>query len=251
MPPLVPPLEEELCPIRAAIRLRSASSTDIQRTKSASSPNPSTKVRNDTRRLRRRPVRERVGDDVFAEGEEVDPHADADHHEQQVEADQDVDQLVRRAAGARSPGGHRAAGGDRDGDEEQHEGAEPEQGASSRASHRDTLHRLVRRPPIEECWPRPAVMGVVNVTPDSFSDGGDNLDPRDAAATARRHTRRGSRRRRRRGRVDQARLRRSHGGRGAAPGRAGPAGAPRTAGVHRHLEGRRRRQSHRARGRCW
>jgi dihydropteroate synthase len=29
-------------------------------------------------------------------------------------------------------------------------------------------------------------MGVVNVTPDSFSDGGENLDPDDAAATARR-----------------------------------------------------------------
>ena len=29
-------------------------------------------------------------------------------------------------------------------------------------------------------------MGVVNVTPDSFSDGGDNLDPAIAVATARR-----------------------------------------------------------------
>ena len=29
-------------------------------------------------------------------------------------------------------------------------------------------------------------MGVVNVTPDSFSDGGVNLDPGDAAAAARR-----------------------------------------------------------------
>jgi dihydropteroate synthase len=28
------------------------------------------------------------------------------------------------------------------------------------------------RPPFEERWPRPSVMGVVNVTPDSFSDGG-------------------------------------------------------------------------------
>ena len=33
---------------------------------------------------------------------------------------------------------------------------------------------------------RPAVMGVVNVTPDSFSDGGAHLDPDTAAATARR-----------------------------------------------------------------
>jgi dihydropteroate synthase len=42
------------------------------------------------------------------------------------------------------------------------------------------------RPPIEERFPRPSVMGVVNVTPDSFSDGGVNLDPDVAAATARR-----------------------------------------------------------------
>jgi dihydropteroate synthase len=37
--------------------------------------------------------------------------------------------------------------------------------------------------PIEERFPRPSVMGVVNVTPDSFSDGGVHLDP-DAAAQA-------------------------------------------------------------------
>jgi dihydropteroate synthase len=42
------------------------------------------------------------------------------------------------------------------------------------------------RPAIEEHFPRPTVMGVVNVTPDSFSDGGVNLDPDDAAAAARR-----------------------------------------------------------------
>jgi dihydropteroate synthase len=39
---------------------------------------------------------------------------------------------------------------------------------------------------LEERFPRPSVMGVVNVTPDSFSDGGVNLDPDTAAATARR-----------------------------------------------------------------
>ena len=33
---------------------------------------------------------------------------------------------------------------------------------------------------------RPIVMGVVNVTPDSFSDGGRFLDPRAAIAQARR-----------------------------------------------------------------
>jgi dihydropteroate synthase len=40
--------------------------------------------------------------------------------------------------------------------------------------------------PIEERFARPSVMGIVNVTPDSFSDGGANFDPDTAAATARR-----------------------------------------------------------------
>ena len=40
--------------------------------------------------------------------------------------------------------------------------------------------------PIEERFPRPSVMGVVNVTPDSFSDGGVHFDPDIAAASARR-----------------------------------------------------------------
>ena len=35
---------------------------------------------------------------------------------------------------------------------------------------------------IEERLPRPSVVGIVNVTPDSFSDGGALLDPDDAAA---------------------------------------------------------------------
>jgi dihydropteroate synthase len=39
--------------------------------------------------------------------------------------------------------------------------------------------------PIEERFPRPSVMGVVNVTPDSFSDGGVNYAPEDAIASAR------------------------------------------------------------------
>src|SRR5437763_13990929 len=42
------------------------------------------------------------------------------------------------------------------------------------------------RPPIDERFPRPTVMGVVNVTPDSFSDGGVHLDPDVAIAAARR-----------------------------------------------------------------
>jgi dihydropteroate synthase len=39
---------------------------------------------------------------------------------------------------------------------------------------------------IEQRFPRPSVMGVVNVTPDSFSDGGVNYSAEDAVATARR-----------------------------------------------------------------
>ena len=38
----------------------------------------------------------------------------------------------------------------------------------------------------QERWPRPSVMGVLNVTPDSFSDGGRFVDPRDAIAHGRR-----------------------------------------------------------------
>jgi dihydropteroate synthase len=42
------------------------------------------------------------------------------------------------------------------------------------------------RSSIQQRFPRPSVMGVVNVTPDSFSDGGVHFDPDDAVATARR-----------------------------------------------------------------
>jgi dihydropteroate synthase len=38
--------------------------------------------------------------------------------------------------------------------------------------------------PLEERFPRPSVMGVVNVTPDSFSDGGLNFRAEDAVAAA-------------------------------------------------------------------
>jgi dihydropteroate synthase len=44
----------------------------------------------------------------------------------------------------------------------------------------------VKGEPIEQRFPRPSVLGVVNVTPDSFSDGGVNLAPEDAVASARR-----------------------------------------------------------------
>jgi dihydropteroate synthase len=39
---------------------------------------------------------------------------------------------------------------------------------------------------LEQRFPRPSVMGVVNVTPDSFSDGGINFDPRAAVGSAQR-----------------------------------------------------------------
>lgn len=41
------------------------------------------------------------------------------------------------------------------------------------------------RAPLDEFLPRPSVMGVVNVTPDSFSDGGHFLHPAGAIAEAR------------------------------------------------------------------
>jgi dihydropteroate synthase len=41
-------------------------------------------------------------------------------------------------------------------------------------------------PPLSERWPRPSVMGVVNVTPDSFSDGGLFVEPAAAVEHARR-----------------------------------------------------------------
>jgi dihydropteroate synthase len=44
----------------------------------------------------------------------------------------------------------------------------------------------MRRLSIEERWRRPAVMGIVNVTPDSFFDGGAHLQRETAAAAARR-----------------------------------------------------------------
>jgi dihydropteroate synthase len=42
------------------------------------------------------------------------------------------------------------------------------------------------KPAIEERFQRPSVMGVVNVTPDSFSDGGVHLQPAAAVAAGRR-----------------------------------------------------------------
>ena len=42
------------------------------------------------------------------------------------------------------------------------------------------------RAPVEERFPRPSVMGVVNVTPDSFSDGGMFAEPTAAIAHGKR-----------------------------------------------------------------
>lgn len=50
---------------------------------------------------------------------------------------------------------------------------------------RPPVERL-NRVSLERRFPRPSVMGVVNVTPDSFSDGGVNFRTEDAVATARR-----------------------------------------------------------------
>jgi dihydropteroate synthase len=44
----------------------------------------------------------------------------------------------------------------------------------------------MRRPSLAERLRRPAVVGIVNVTPDSFSDAGAHLDPDDAIGAARR-----------------------------------------------------------------
>src|ERR687887_2716590 len=42
------------------------------------------------------------------------------------------------------------------------------------------------RTAVAERFPRPSVMGILNVTPDSFSDGGLNFRPADAIASVRR-----------------------------------------------------------------
>ena len=42
------------------------------------------------------------------------------------------------------------------------------------------------RPPLAVAFPRPSIIGIVNVTPDSFSDGGESFRSDDAIASARR-----------------------------------------------------------------
>src|SRR5919108_4408618 len=50
----------------------------------------------------------------------------------------------------------------------------------------DFVQTSAHMQPIDQRFPRPSVMGVINVTPDSFSDGGVHLDPDTAAEAARR-----------------------------------------------------------------
>src|SRR5262249_60770501 len=55
-----------------------------------------------------------------------------------------------------------------------------------RAPLRVVVPHRRKYPEMSNRFPRPSVMGIVNVTPDSFSDGGLHLDPDAAAAAARR-----------------------------------------------------------------
>ena len=149
----------------------------------------------------------------------------------------DVERARRLASGAAPPAGRDPARRSRR--RRAAARARPGRGGASllRRLAAVTLHRLVRRPPLAERWPRPSVMGVVNVTPDSFSDGGDNLDPAVAVATARRLLRRGRGARRHRRRVDAPGRRPGLARRGAAPGAAGARAAGRRSGLDRHVEG--------------
>ena len=90
---------------------------------------------------------------------------------------------LSRPARAAFAGGDRPSRRDRDDHQRDQDSDRRQEGfATTRAS----LHRRVRRPSVEERLQRPAVMGIVNVTPDSFSDGGVHLDPDVAVAAARR-----------------------------------------------------------------
>src|SRR4026209_562256 len=56
----------------------------------------------------------------------------------------------------------------------------------ARRSDGATLPPMSARMSFEERWPRPSVLGVLNVTPDSFSDGGLFVDPATAVDHGRR-----------------------------------------------------------------
>ena len=110
--------------------------------------------------------------------QEQRPHEDAD----EVEGEENVEQHVARVTICDLARGGLFSGGDRD-DAERDENPEGRQGCV--ADPGANLHRTVRRPSVEERLHRPAVVGIVNVTPDSFSDGGVHLDPDVAATEAR------------------------------------------------------------------
>ncbi len=72
-----------------------------------------------------------------------------------------------------------------DGDErEQREEPEHAHECAANALCHATVHRMMRRQQLAERWPRPAVMAVLNVTPDSFSDGGRFASAEAAVAAA-------------------------------------------------------------------
>ncbi len=132
----------------------------------------------------------------------------------------------------------------------------PSPGPAQSDGH-DSPHALQPRPPVavaahasvrsRACWRsgRAVIMGVLNVTPDSFSDGGRFLDPGDGARACTPPGRRGRRHPRRRRRIDPPlRRRRGRSGRGGtSPPRAGAAGRRRArrSGLDRHHEGQGRR----------
>ena len=87
-------------------------------------------------------------------------------------------------------------------------------------------------------FPRPSVMGIVNVTPDSFSDGGVNLDPAVAAANARGMVEDGAALVDVGGESTRPGAERRLAGRGAAPRRSRARGdRRRAAGLDRHVQG--------------
>ena len=105
--------------------------------------------------------------------------------------------------------------------------------------------------PIEERFPRPSVMGVVNVTPDSFSDGGVNFEAKDAVATARRMLDEGAAIVDVGGESTRPGVRGRDARRGAAASRARARGAPRRgSGLDRYRQGRGRPPRDRARRRA-
>ena len=101
---------------------------------------------------------------------------------------------------------------------------------------------------IDELLPRPSVMGVVNVTPDSFSDGGAFLHPQAAITEARGMLEEGAAIVDIGGESTRPGLGRRLAGRGAPPRGAGARRASGRAGLHRHLQGRRRADGARGRG---